>query len=413
MVTKSARWLATVACIVGSVGCGGAAPLRATAPSAPGEGARCRVAQSQASPLVTEWPASEKANLEARLRGGGVAVAYAGCTMRILPDCRLPGTYAWRRTTTTTDLVEIKDADELYAKLPLGAAALEGELERSGRIAVQTTVAGQLELHNLKPDQVPSAGACADATHLVGALTVGAFKMRSGGALVAHAGGGVAGIAAAGGSTRSEETLMREAGDPDKCKLVTDEAASPDCGSPIQLFLWPLPRQAALEGPAGTVKVRFRSAEPERRWDVLVEGASKCRTPCERWVQPDADLTLRSEDTLVHKNTVQVRGLREHGAEGPFEVEAHSGSMGLLATGATITTFGGMAVVTGVTLLGVGCASDNSGLCKAGAITLPIGVLLLVPGIYMIVKSGAHANIEGPVDTSARTHRAPFDELTF
>jgi hypothetical protein len=87
--------------------------------------------------------------------------------------------------------------------------------------------------------------------------------------------------------------------------------------------------------------------------------------------------------------------------------------MGLLATGATITTFGGMGVVTGVTLLGVGCGSHNSGLCTAGAITLPIGALLLVPGIYMIVKSGAHANVEGPADTSARTHRGPFDDLTF
>ena len=39
--------------------------------------------------LVTEWPASEKANLEVRLREGAVAVAYSGCEMRLVPDCRV------------------------------------------------------------------------------------------------------------------------------------------------------------------------------------------------------------------------------------------------------------------------------------------------------------------------------------
>ena len=116
----------------------------ARAPEMPATQARCKVAASRENPLVTEWLASEKANLEALLRQGAVVVAYSGCSLKLLPQCRVRGAYQWRRTTTSTDTLEIRDADELYAKLPLGAVSLEGELQRSGRLAVQTTVSGQL-----------------------------------------------------------------------------------------------------------------------------------------------------------------------------------------------------------------------------------------------------------------------------
>src|SRR5688572_18181600 len=109
---------------------------------------KCRVAASQQSPLVTEWPASEKANLEALLRAGAVAVAYSGCNMRVLPQCQVRGGYRWQRTTPSTDNLEINNEDDLYARLPLGAASLEGELKRSGKLAVQTTVSGQLKLED-------------------------------------------------------------------------------------------------------------------------------------------------------------------------------------------------------------------------------------------------------------------------
>jgi hypothetical protein len=114
----------------------GAKGARQILPVATSESGKCRVAASQTSPLVTEWPASEKANLEVLSHNGAVAVAYSGCSLRVLPQCRVRGSYQWMRTTPSTDSLEIKDADELFAKLPLGAASLEGELKRSGRLAV-------------------------------------------------------------------------------------------------------------------------------------------------------------------------------------------------------------------------------------------------------------------------------------
>src|SRR5512134_625289 len=91
----AALWLLVVL----AAGC--AAPRYAgpAFPDALGTQGRCRFGAGGSSPLVTEWPASEKANLEALLQRGAVAVEYTGCAMRVLTQCRVPGGYAWQRTT--------------------------------------------------------------------------------------------------------------------------------------------------------------------------------------------------------------------------------------------------------------------------------------------------------------------------
>ena len=81
----------------------------------------------------------------------------------------------------STDSLEINDADELYAKLPLGAPSLEGELKRSGKLAVQTVVSGQLRLEGAATGDIPKEGPCAQATHIVSALSLGAFALKAGG----------------------------------------------------------------------------------------------------------------------------------------------------------------------------------------------------------------------------------------
>src|SRR5215469_3675574 len=81
-------------CALPWLGAGSAAAPLVEIPEVPGgEQAKCKVAAAHENPLVTEWPAPEKANLEARLREGTVVVAYAGCTMRLLPQCRATGKY--------------------------------------------------------------------------------------------------------------------------------------------------------------------------------------------------------------------------------------------------------------------------------------------------------------------------------
>src|SRR5512138_1006253 len=175
------RPLALVLAAAALAGCAGPRYAGPAIPELAGREGRCRVGGGRSNPLVTEWPASEKANLEAQLATGAVAVEYTGCSMRVLAQCRLPGGYGWQRTTPSSDTIEIEDEDQLYAKLPLGAVSLEGELKRTGKLTVYTHVAGQLRVSGVVPEQVPLHGECARATHVVSALAVGAFSLSGSG----------------------------------------------------------------------------------------------------------------------------------------------------------------------------------------------------------------------------------------
>jgi hypothetical protein len=381
------------ACMFGSPG----APA-ALLPRAPAEVGRCHVAAGQSSPLVTEWPASEKANLEVLLRTGTVAVAYAGCSMRVLADCRVRGVYQWTRTTPATDSLDINDADELFAKLPLGAASLEGELKRSGKLSVQTMVAGQLRLDGGSVSDIPSEGPCAQATHVVSALSLGAFALKAGGTRDAEAGVTVASI---GSGIKHEKSadLLRSAGDFDSCSTGTDQGPSANCASPIQAFLTPIPGRAEEEGPPGTLKVDFVSANPSSRWDVYADDRVICTTPCAQWVSAERPIMLRAREEafMASPDRVQVPNLLAHAGEGRVQLQAHPTSRGELATGITFTALSGMAVVTGITLGSIGClAGKGAGLCDAGLYTLVGGLPVLAGSIWMITDAMPKAEVLPP-----------------
>jgi hypothetical protein len=301
MTGSLARGVGPVLVCVATSGCGAllsppSAPVM-TAPADPTPLARCRVAASTMSPLVTEWPASQKAYLEGLTARQAVAVAYSGCELRIVDACRLTGRYVFRRTTPATDTLEISSADDLWAKLPIGAAGLEGELARTGRLAVRTTIAGQLELEGVDGAPTPADAACTDATHVITAASVGAFRLLSG------AGGSAKAIATgfgagAGGGASREESVVREAGDPASCS--SDGAQAPiNCASPIQLFLQPLRRSDAqatgVGGPPGVpaqatastlpgVEIAFPEQGSEH-WALHdANGTVVCDVPCTRSV---------------------------------------------------------------------------------------------------------------------------------
>jgi hypothetical protein len=265
---------------------------------------RCKVAANASSPLVTEWPASEKAHLESLLARGAVAVEYSGCELKLVDACRVSGSYAFQRTTLATDTVEVSDADELWAKLPIGAAALEGELARSGRLAVRTTVAGQLALSGFDARALPQSEACAGVSHVIGAISVGAFSLLSGGATAAAGGGSVLGVGAGAKSSRQEQ-VMRTAGDPNRCAEAPDEAPHRDCASPIQLFLQPVgsnPNVPAVTSsrplpPSAGVEIAFPAPDDtSQHWSLHdADGMRLCSLPCSRVVPKASGYYLEND----------------------------------------------------------------------------------------------------------------------
>jgi hypothetical protein len=298
----------TLGMFTATLACGGAAPMAHSAiPNSgrdPAPLAKCSVAPSHAEPLVTEWPASEKARLEAMVASGAVLVSYTGCELHIVSECSLgKGKYEFQRTTLANDTVDISNADELYAKLPLGAARLEGDLQRSGGLAVQTTVIGLHKLAGAGIADVPSTGECDKATHLVTQLAVGAFKLLARGKAKATGGAGVGNVGAAG-SHAEEEVTLTEAGDPKACAETGDQL-SQKCRSPIQIFLQPLPGRTPPQGPTrqameedkpppDSVRVNFKVPNDGEHWSLLTsDGKLVCDLPCSRWVAPKSGFKVQ------------------------------------------------------------------------------------------------------------------------
>jgi hypothetical protein len=296
--------------------------------------------------------------------------------------------------------------------LPLGAASLEAELKRAGKLSVQTTVAGQLRLEDDTPPNVPSDGPCAQATHLVTALAVGAFTLTSGGNTSLLGRVSVTAIGETGGNATRSASIMRSAGDPQVCGAGTDEGPQANCASPIQVFLVPLPGRAAEEGPPGTVKVDFVSGNPASRWDVYSDDQVICTTPCARWVDPHRPVMLRTREGGGFfgppSDRVQVPNLLAFPGQTHLQLQAQGTSVGRLVTGITFTAFSGMAALTGITLTALGCPRDRSGLCTGGLISLGAGSLALAGSVYLILDARARAQVllhdEAPA-TLARARR--------
>jgi protein-disulfide isomerase len=201
---------------------------------------------SQAHPLIVEWPSPDRLQLENKVRQGLVVVRYVGCEMTVLERCTVPGTYGYLGGTLAQDELDIDDADDLYANLPVGAARLEGKLQRSGSLSVKMSLVGRYESPRptVRVDELQ--GVCDGATHFVCGVTVGAFDFSAGGKAAVGGGAGVAGIGAGAQSQAARETLTRD-GDPSACSKSTpdDKAPPSQCGALIRLEVVPLGQAVA------------------------------------------------------------------------------------------------------------------------------------------------------------------------
>ena len=207
---------------------------------------KCGVRRSADKPLVVEWPAADRAALEARARTGLVAVRYEGCEMDLLPACDVGGEYEFMALERKQERVTIRNEDELYARLPVGAASLEGKLARSGELVVDMTIVGRKQAVRHVFERSELSGSCETATHVLTGLTVGAFSLMAGASTKAGASVGVGGAGAGGGVSRAQELLASD-GDPSRCDGETfDGVPMPGCGAVLRVEAVPLAGSAPV-----------------------------------------------------------------------------------------------------------------------------------------------------------------------
>jgi len=240
-----------------SVGCGGnLASAIATPPEFDPVEGKCGVRKSQTRPLIVEWPASDRAALEARVQRGVVPVRYDGCEMEVLTRCEVPTTqYEYTGLTRKDDRIAIRTADELYANIPVFAANFESKLAHAGVLNVGMTIVGRYDAGMTRIDGAALAGDCDGATHVVTAITVGAFEFYAGAEAEAGAGVELASAGVGAKSTASRETLNRD-GDAGKCDDASPGDGAPPfgCGAIIRIELAALGdwSASALNPPPGS-----------------------------------------------------------------------------------------------------------------------------------------------------------------
>lgn len=228
-----------IACLTSIAACGVGSSERPppTVPSGPG--AHCKVTASHNRPLIVEWDAASRNDLESMLkRDGAVVVRYAGCELELLRSCRAPGAYEYVPGTRQDESVSMRNADELYAKMPLGAAALEGAVARSGELRLDLSMVGKyVQRDPVLAFERLAGDTCAGATHVVVGLTAGAFEMVAGSSV-----SGKTSLLVAGGSTSGSQEILRRAGTPASCDRAKHDDAKPPagCGALLRIELVPV-----------------------------------------------------------------------------------------------------------------------------------------------------------------------------
>lgn len=211
--------------------------------------ARCGGVGQIVRPLIIEWPATDRASLESRLRRGLVVVRYEGCVVEVLRDCAAPaGGYDYLGITRKNDQITIRSTDELYANMPLTAVELEAKLAKAGELNVSMALVGNYEAQRARFDISELQGRCQGATHVIAAAQVGAFAFYTGAAAEIGTEVEVESVAGVGGrSTASREILNRD-GDASACQASTPNDTAPpnECGALLRLEL------SALDGIAPT-----------------------------------------------------------------------------------------------------------------------------------------------------------------
>ncbi len=262
----------------------------------------CQDTGGQSRPLVVDWDSTDRAALEARASRGLVVVKYADCKMEVLKRCAVNGTpaYEYVGLTPKHDTVTMRDANEVYANIPVYAAKFEGKLAQSGSLQVAMTIVGQFDTSRPIARRDELEGDCEGATHVVTALTVGSYEFYASQATEQGASVSAFGADAGGKQAKSREVLNQD-GDTASCEKATGEDPKPPygCGALLRLEVVPL----------GTARLAEPTCGAGMQWDgsqcVVVKSGASCKAS--EIADKDRGCVAKKQD-VVRVATSSVKG---------------------------------------------------------------------------------------------------------
>jgi uncharacterized protein len=273
---------AALAALVIFPGCGAGEAVRPNAirgAAALGEsGGTCPTPHS--TPLVVDWKADERADLELAMQHGVAVVAYTCAGIKLLPDCHVTGGYGYAGVTQQEEDVQIENADELRATLPkMGAlmgAQLSADLDRGTSIDIATMLVGKERTTIERAMRSDLVGTCTEATHFIRGASLGAFAMKQGTRGKIQASVTIFG-SSEDATSESTKSMTSKAGVLDACKQADrgDTAPPKQCGAPFRVEL------DAIEAPQATAETGQRD-EGDNGYVCpkgLVSSGGKCARP--------------------------------------------------------------------------------------------------------------------------------------
>jgi TPR repeat protein len=246
---KSSIVLLVVASACGGSVAKGVRPDDPTYARAVGE--KCVTGDGSPQPLVVDWRADARADLEVAMKRGVAVVAYDCKSLRVLPDCTVDGSYGFAGVSYKEQKLHLQNTDEIKANLPAGviAASFDAQTKRDAALDVQLAIAGKQLATVSDATMGKLRGRCTGATHFVRAVTVGAFSLDTSTSATVDASAKL--VASASTNGTSAKTWHQQDGDRAACASAVPGAVAPPagCSSPLRLDL------AAFEPEPTTVDV--------------------------------------------------------------------------------------------------------------------------------------------------------------
>jgi hypothetical protein len=235
------------------------------------------------SPLVVDWDASKRSDLEVSMKQGVVVASYScdkGVT--VLPDCVVSGDYGYVGVSVKSEKISLTSADDIGANLSLGSAVPVGfkaALSRGSAVHLGYFLVGKRSAARAFVASEELSGSCDGATHFVRRADVGAFAMKSGAKADFSTALSVFSQGVSGGS-KTEKEIDSKDGSPDACTGADPEAGAPpkECQAIIRVTLLPIESKpvAALAKEKPPEKVVVEPLCPEGF--VLSDGKCQAKT---------------------------------------------------------------------------------------------------------------------------------------